>query len=237
MLRDDALGVDGSGDLDVDRSQKTRVAMHNPNGPEDGRRTLNPSEIAKLFRFPPNLQEKVSKATKRTPPSERLVEDHGSNLSDVDLMKPERERTNIMESIRSLDLKIGNIEDKKREISNELENLLHLESFSRSTRKNYVKMLIETDNAIYRNLGIESEGEKTGEGRTEPAYPTRGVFAIGLLIALIGVMILMPIQVPTNLKLVFGPGLLLVGLSVQISSILQLRGKSKRAKGHDLKPG
>jgi len=138
----------------------------------------------------------------------------------VDRAEPESERTSILESNSIIGKGNGKMEERIGELGKELDIDQLLEFTLRAFREKNVIKPTENDRTIVRSLEAESDLP------TERSYPTRGVFTVGLLLALIGSLILLPIQIPSTLKFVFGAGFLLVGFSVVINSLVQSRKRS-----------
>ena len=113
----------------------------------------------------------------------------------------EKERMNMLESIRFLNRRIGKIEDKKLELTEELEHAMRLENFTKNLKAQYAKRLVETDTVLYRKLGIEME--KPSMAQESAGYPFRGVFTVGILLLLVGLVVLLPFEIPETLKFVY----------------------------------
>ncbi|MEM2110422.1 MAG: hypothetical protein QXX08_00910 [Candidatus Bathyarchaeia archaeon] len=145
----------------------------------------------------------------------------GESKVEIEFVDREKERINVLESINFLNRRLEKIEDRKRQLSEELEYTLRLESLSKSLKEQYARRLIETDNAIHSRLGIELEKPKVVEYRKD--YPIRGVLAIATLMVIVGIIILLPFEVPHTLKFVFGTGVFLVGFATSVISLLQFR--------------
>lgn len=195
---------------------------------------LTPLEIAALFGFPTDLQEKLSKRGDDAPPSNDLVDRVSSASIDKTLTDLERERTSILESINLFERRIERAEDKKREHIKELENLSNLAPSLQSLKEKQVRKLIETDKEIYNNLGIEPRKSDIEEDELAPPYPTLGVATVGILMILIGSIILIPLVLPTTIKLVLGIGFLLIGFANLVNSLLHTRKKSTQTRHNDV---
>ncbi|MEM2936094.1 MAG: DUF308 domain-containing protein [Candidatus Bathyarchaeia archaeon] len=141
----------------------------------------------------------------------------------MDLERLENKRIIALESIRLLEQQLDEVEKRRRELSEDLDRVSLLESTLQPLKEQYVEKLRETDRAIYRRFGVELEKPK--EVRHEPTYPARGVFTVGLLLALIGFLFLFSVEAPLTLKFILGAGFLLVGFSVLISCFARLRRK------------
>jgi hypothetical protein len=142
---------------------------------------------------------------------------------EVEFVDREKERTNILESINFLNRRLVKIEDRKRQLTEELEYILRMESLSKSLKEQYARRLIETDSAIHNKIGMELEKPKTVEYHND--YPIRGVLAVAILIVIVGIIILLPFEIPSTLKFVFGTGVFLVGFATLVISLLQFRKK------------
>ncbi len=159
------------------------------------------------------------------PSAEETLPPEETKLETEQPMTAEKERLNMLESIDFLNRRIGKIEDKKLELTEELEHAMRLENFTKNLKAQYAKRLVETDTALYKKLGIEIE--KPSKVQESTGYPFRGVFTMGILLLLVGLVILLPFEIPETLKFVFGIGFLLIGLAVLISGLIQTSRKPK----------
>ena len=196
------------------------------NSSGDTKTILTPHEMAILFGFPSDLQQRLLKERDYNSPSKNL-DDHDNIISkDINLMDLERVRTSILESINFVERRIERMEDEKQEHMKELEKLSNLAPSLQSLKEKHVRMLIKTDKVVYDSLGIELRKPERGEVEIDRPYPTRGVATIGVLMFLVGSLILLPFEIPITLKFVFGAGFLMIGFAVLISGLLHAGNKS-----------
>ncbi len=170
------------------------------------------SFISLMLRVP---KEKVTPA--ETVPPEEVKPEPGL----MDLERLENKRIIALESIRLLEQQLDKVVKRRRELSEELDRVSLLEFTLQPLKEQYVEKLRETDRAIYRRFGVELEKPK--EVRLKRAYPARGVFTVGSLLALIGFLFLFTVEAPLTIKFILGTGFLLVGFFVLINCFAQLR--------------
>jgi hypothetical protein len=169
---------------------------------DDHRKTsLTLLEMANLFNFPQNVTERFSEATAIGPSSHDSAD--LDRLVPVDIKTDDSKKCidNILNSIGYMEGRMDRIESRRLEIRDELKNLAR---------------------------AIEVERSRTRKHELERSYPMRGVFTVGFLISLIGLLILLPFQLPSFIQFLFGIGFLLIGISVSIASLTRMRKKSTR---------
>ena len=78
--------------------------------------------------------------------------------------------------------------------------------------------IIEKFDSLSRTLGPESvlEENKLTAPQIDPenSYPTGGVFILGIIMAVVGLLLLSPLVVPSISSFVAGTGLFILGISV-----------------------
>ncbi len=170
-----------------------------------------------------SLMLRVSKEKVANAETVTLEEELKPELGPMDLERLENERIIALESIRLLEQQLDEVGKRRRELGEELDRVSLLESTLQPLKEQYVEKLRDTDRAIYRRFGVELEKPK--EVGHERAYPVRGVFTVGLLLALVGFLFLFPVEAPFIIKFILGAGFLLVGFFILISCFAQLRRK------------
>jgi hypothetical protein len=157
--------------------------------------------------------------------SERDNSSNSSNLhnledDDFGSIDLESDRTRILEKISYLDRRIKKINDRRREIEEETQKLFRDKALSEEIKEIYIRRLVKSDKITHKKFGYKPE---VVIPREKSSYPSKGVFAVGLILTFLGIFILFPVRLPLTLRLVFGLGTLIVGFTVIAVSILQLR--------------
>jgi len=151
-----------------------------------------------------------------------LEEERKPETGLMSLEQLENERTTALESIRLFEQQLDEVRRRRRELSDELDRVSLSEATLQPLKEQYVEKLRETDRAIYTRLGVELEKPK--EVGREQDYPAVWVFTVGLLLALVGFLLLFPVEAFIAIKLILG-AVLLVGFFVSISYFARLRRK------------